>query len=464
MNAATAGAAAPPRRWAEAMLLVPALVIGIGAYAQVGLATDGSLPADFWAWSAVGVLLAVAAHVAVRLLAPRSDQVLLPVVVALNGLGLALIARLDVAEALRAAARGQPVPTPTAPSQLLWTVLGVALFVVVLVVVRDPRQLQRYTYTAMAVGLVLILLPLVPVLGVTINGASIWIRVAGMSFQPAEVGKIALIVFFAGYLVVTRDALAVARSRVLGIDLPRGRDLGPILVAWLVSLGVLVFENDLGTSLLFFALFVTMLYVATGRRGWIVIGALLFLAGSFAAYQLFGHVGARIDTWLDPFADASGAGFQNAQALYGMAEGGILGTGIGEGSPDLVPYANSDFIIATVGEELGLTGLMAVLVMYAVLVERGLRAALAARDVFGRLLATGLAVVLGLQVFIVVGGVTGLIPLTGLTTPFMSAGGSSLIANWMLIALLLRVGDAAASPAPAPVPIVDDALTEVVPR
>lgn len=453
-----------PRRLGEVALLVPALVIGAGAYAQVGWATTGALPADFWRWVAVGGLLSLVAHLAVRWLAPWSDQVLLPVVVALNGLGLALIYRLDVANAVRAGDLGKAVPTPTAPSQVLWTALGVALFVLVLAIVRDPRQLQRFTYTAMAVGLVLILLPLVPRLGVTINGASIWIRLGGLSFQPAEVGKLALIVFFAGYLVVKRDALAVARSRVLGIDLPRGRDLGPILVAWLVSLGVLVFENDLGTSLLFFALFVAMLYVATGRRGWIVIGTGLFLLGATVAAQLFGHVRTRIQTWLDPFADPSGAGFQNVQALYGMADGGILGTGIGQGSPDLVPYANSDFIIATVGEELGLTGLMAVLVLYAVLVERGVRAALAARDSFGRLLAFGLAFVLGLQVFIVVGGVTGLIPLTGLTTPFMSAGGSSLVANWMLVALLLRVSDTAVRPVPAPLPVGDEALTQVVRR
>ncbi len=460
----TSVAAGPrrPRRLGEIALLVLALGVGLGAYAQVGLAVDGRLPAHFAAIAAGAVVAVAAVHIAVRLLAPWSDQVLLPVALAINGLGLAMIHRLDVAEAARAAERGRPLPASTAPTQLLWTGLGLVLLIAVLLIVRDHRQLQRYTYTAMAVGLVLVVLPLVPGLGVTINGARIWIRVAGLSFQPAEAAKIALIVFFAGYLVVKRDALAVARTQVLGIDLPRGRDLGPILVAWLVSVAVLVFERDLGTSLLFFGLFVAMLYVATGRRGWVVVGTGLFVLGSTLAYFAEPHVRARVDVWLHPFTDPGGAGYQITQSLFGLADGGVLGTGIGQGTPDLVPYAKSDFIIATVGEELGLTGLMALLVLYAILVERGLRTALACRDVFGRLLACGLAFVMGLQVFVVVGGVTGLIPLTGLTTPFLAAGGSSLVANWIVIGLLLRTSDAAARPAPAPVPVSETALTQAV--
>jgi len=344
----------------------------------------------------------------------------------------------------------------------VWTGLGLVLMIVVLVVVRDHRVLQRYTYTAMVLGLGLVMLPLVPGLGVTINGARIWIHALGFSFQPAEMAKIVLIVFFAGYLVVKRDALAVARTQVLGIDVPRGRDTGPILVAWLVSVAVLVFQRDLGTSLLLFGLFVAMLYVATGRRGWVVIGTGLFVLGSTFAYYAFGHVRVRFDVWLHPFADPANTGYQLTQSLYGLADGGILGAGIGQGSPQLVPFAKSDFIVAAVGEELGLTGLTALLVLYAILVERGLRAALAARDVFGRLLACGLAFVMGLQVFIVVGGVTNLIPVTGLTTPFLAAGGSSLVANWMVIALLLRISDSAARPAPVPVPVSGTALTQVV--
>ena len=452
----------PPRRIGEICLLVLALAVGLGAYAQVGLTNGGHLPERFWLVAAAAAVAATLAHVAVRLLAPWSDQVLLPVAVAINGLGLAMIHRLDVADAVRAAQKNQPAPPSTAATQLVWTGLGLALMVVVLLVVRDHRVLQRYTYTAMVVGLALVVLPLVPGIGVTINGARIWIRALGFSFQPAEMAKIALIVFFAGYLVVKRDALAVARTQFLGIDVPRGRDLGPILVAWLISVAVLVFERDLGTSLLLFGLFVAMLYVATGRRGWVVIGTGLFLIGSTFAYYAFGHVRERVDVWLHPFADPGNTGYQVTQSLYGLSDGGILGAGIGQGTPDLVPYAKSDFIVSAVGEELGLTGLMALLVLYAILVERGLRAALAARDVFGRLLACGLAFVMGLQVFIVVGGVTNLIPVTGLTTPFLAAGGSSLVANWMVIALLLRVSDSAARPAPVPVPISGTAVTQVV--
>jgi cell division protein FtsW (lipid II flippase) len=452
-----------PRRGAELALLVLALAIGLGAYAQVDLANGGKLPPHFTAVAIGAAAAALAAHLGVRWLAPYSDQVLLPVALAINGLGLAMIHRLDVAAALKATTRHLPLPKATAPTQLVWTGLGLLLLFAVLLLVRDPRTLQRFTYTAMVIGLALLVLPLVPGLGVTINGARIWVRVGGLSFQPSEMAKIALTIFFAGYLVVKRDALAVARTRLLGIDVPRGRDLGPILVAWLVSVGVLVFEKDLGTSLLFFGLFVALLYVATGRRGWVVIGTALFLAGSTAAYYAFSHVRVRVDVWLHPFADAGGAGYQVTQSLYGLANGGVLGTGIGQGTPDLVPYAKSDFIIAAVGEELGLTGLMALLVMYAILVERGLRTALAAKDVFGRLLACGLAFVMGLQVFIVVGGVTNLIPLTGLTTPFLSAGGSSLIANWMVIGLLLRVSDNARRPAPVPVPITDTAMTVAIP-
>ncbi len=452
-----------PRRGAELVLLFIALAIGLLAYAQVGFANGGILPAHFVAFAIGATVAALGAHAMVRWLAPWSDQVLLPVSVAINGIGLAMIHRLDVAGNLAAIQRGQAQPRPTAPTQLVWTGLGLLLMVLVLVVVRDPRLLQRFTYTAMVIGLALLVLPLVPGLGVTINGARIWIRLAGLSFQPAEIAKVALIVFFAGYLVVKRDALAVARTQFLGVDVPRGRDLGPILVAWLVSVAVLVFEKDLGTSLLFFGLFVALLYVATGRRGWVVIGTFLFLAGSTAGYYAFGHVRVRVDVWLHPFADAQGAGYQVTQSLYGLADGGVLGTGIGQGTPQLVPFAKSDFIISAVGEELGLTGLMALLLLYAVLVERGLRTALAARDVFGRLVACGIAFVMAMQVFIVVGGVTNLIPLTGLTTPFLAAGGSSMIANWMVIGLLLRVSDSSRRPIPTAVPITDTAMTIVVP-
>ncbi len=451
-----------PYRLTELLLLIAAVAIGALAYAQVDLARSGEIPPGYWMWLGIGVGAVVAAHVTTQLMAPWSDQVLLPTVVALNGLGLALIYRLDLA-AIIDAASDNSIPSLAAQDQVIWTWLGVILFVAVLIVVREPRWLQRFTYTAMLVGLVLIVLPLVPRLGVTINQARIWIRVGNLSFQPAELAKIVLIIFFAGYLVMKRDVLSLARSRVLGIDLPRGRDLGPIVVAWLVSVGVLVFERDLGTSVLFFGLFVAMLYVATERVGWLVIGAVLAVLGIAMGYLLFGHVQTRFDIWLHPFSDPSGTGYQTVQALYGLADGGILGSGIAEGHPDLVPYASSDFIAATLGELLGVTGFMAMLVLYAVIVARGMAISLAARDPFGRLLAFGLAFALGLQVFVVIGGVTNLIPLTGLTTPFLSAGGSSLVANWALVALLLRVSDSGRRPTPTPMAI-DSADTQVIRR
>jgi len=316
----------------------------------------------------------------------------------------------------------------------------------------------------MLAGLVLLVLPLLPFIGSTINGARIWIRVAGFSFQPGELAKLALLVFFAGYLVVKRDVLALASRRILGIDLPRGRDLGPVVVAWLASLGVLVFERDLGTSLLFFGVFIAMLYVATERLSWLLIGLALFLFGSFLAWSSFSHVHQRVDIWLHAFAprNIDSDSYQLVQGLFGMGSGGLLGKGLGQGRPDIVPYAQTDFIVAAIGEELGLTGIMALLILYAIVVQRGLRTAISVRDSFGKLLATGLAFSLALQVFVVVGGVTRLIPLTGLTMPFLSYGGSSLVANWALIALLARISDAARRPAPPPAASMADAKTQVV--
>jgi cell division protein FtsW (lipid II flippase) len=312
-------------------------------------------------------------------------------------------------------------------------------------------------------GVVLLVLPLAPVIGATVNGATLWVRLAGFSFQPGEIAKILLTIFFAGYLTVKRDSLAFVRTKVMGVELPRGRDLGPLFVAWFVSLGILVFEKDLGTSLLFFGLFVSLLYVATQRRSWLVLGAVLFILGAVGAYFAFGHVRLRVDVWLHPFGDEAGSSYQIAQALYGFASGGMFGSGLGQGFPQLVPYAKSDFIIAAFGEELGLIGLMAMLVLYGIVVERGLRTAIACRDVFGTLLAAGLSISLGLQVFVVVGGVTKLIPLTGLTTPFLAQGGSSLIANWIAIGLLMRVSDTARRP-DTDVVALEDAPTQVVPR
>jgi cell division protein FtsW (lipid II flippase) len=298
-----------------------------------------------------------------------------------------------------------------------------------------------------------------------VNGAKLWIRLAGFSIQPGEFAKICLIVFFAAYLVDKRDVLALASRRVLGLELPRGRDLGPVLAMWGLSILVLVFERDLGSSLLLFGIFVVMLYVATERASWLVIGLGLFALGAFAAYHVFGHVRARVDVWLDPFAYRSSAGYQLVQSLFGLGTGGIFGAGLGAGRPDQVPVAKSDFIAAAIGEELGLFGLVAVIVLYLILVERGLRTSLIVRDAFGKLLAAGLAFAIAWQVFVVLGGVTGLLPLTGLTTPFLAYGGSSLVANFGLIAILVRISDAARrppTPHPAQPPRLGEAPTEVV--
>ncbi|MBA2310570.1 MAG: FtsW/RodA/SpoVE family cell cycle protein [Pseudonocardiales bacterium] len=458
------------RRGTELVLLVFSVAIAMAAYAAVGLAVDGVLPTGMLGYGGGLALLFGIAHVTLRRFAPYADPVLLPAVTVINGLGLAVIHRLDLAYADRAERLGRDIPSAAAPAQLTWTAVGVALFVVVLLLVRDHRILQRFTYTAMVAGLGLLLLPLLPLIGTTINGARIWIRVFGFSFQPGELAKLVLLVFFAGYLVVKRDVLALAGRRVLGVDLPRARDLGPVLVAWVASLGVLVFERDLGTSLLFFGVFIALLYVATERLSWLLIGVALFLSGAYVAWTLFGHVRERVDIWLHAFAprNIDDDSYQLVQGLFGMGTGGLLGKGLGRGRPEIVPYAQTDFIVAAIGEELGLTGLMALLVVYAIAVQRGLRTSIAVRDSFGKLLAAGLAFSVALQVFVVVGGVTRLIPLTGLTLPFLSYGGSSLVANYALVALLLRISNAARAPAPrrpAPPPApLADSKTVVVER
>lgn len=435
------------RRGAELFLLILALAVGVGAYAAVGLGVEGEVPADLVGYGGWLVALLVGAHVTIRFVAPYADPVLLPLVAALNGFGLAIIHRLDLAEK---AAGGKH---DYAQQQLVWMTLGVLLFVATLMVIRDHRVLQRFTYTSGLAAIVLLLLPMLPGIGRTINGARIWIHLGPFSFQPGEVAKVLLVIAFAGYLVLHRDALALAGRRVLFVDLPRGRDLGPILVTWLVSLGILIFQRDLGSSLLFFGLFLIMLYVATERPGWLVVGGLLFAGGAALAYQLFGHVRSRFDIWLNPF-EHYGAGtddraFQPVEAMFGMGWGGLIGRGFGEGSPDRVPFANSDFILASIGEELGLTAVIAVILVYGLIVERAFRTAVVSRDGFGKLLATGFGSVLALQVFVVIGGVTSLIPLTGLTTPFLSYGGSSLVANWVIVALLLRISDQARRPVPS---------------
>ncbi|MCL8026741.1 FtsW/RodA/SpoVE family cell cycle protein [Nocardioides bruguierae] len=445
-SAAAFGFVHRQRRGAELFLLLLALAVGLGAYAAVGIGMQGEIPADMLGYGGWLVALVLGSHVVVRLVAPYADPVLLPLVAALNGLGLAVIHRLDLSyEAVDATAG-------FAAKQLTWMTLGVVLFCLTLVLLRDHRILARFTYTSALAAVVLLLLPMLPVLGREVNGARIWIAVGPFSFQPGEVAKVLLVIAFAGYLVLHKDALALAGRRVLFLDLPRGRDFGPILVMWGISMMILVGQRDLGSSLLFFGLFLAMLYLATERPGWLVVGGGMFLTGAVLAFLFVSHVKTRVDVWLDPFAyygeGTNDTGYQPVEAQFGMAWGGLIGRGFGEGDPTRVPFAYSDFIMSSIGEELGLTAMIAVLLIYGLIVERALRIALISRDGFGKLLAAGLGSVFALQVFVVVGGVTGLIPLTGLTTPFLSYGGSSLVANWVIVALLLRVSDQARRPLP----------------
>ncbi len=448
------------RRGAELFLLVLALAVGIGAYAAVGLGLEGAVPADIVGYGGWLSALIVAAHVSVRIVAPYADPVLLPLVAALNGFGLAILRRLDITYA------ELDEPDTFARQQLTWMTLGVVLFIVTLVLLRDHRVLQRLTYTAGLVGIALLILPFLPVIGREINGARIWINVAGFSFQPGEVAKVMLVIAFAGYLVLHRDALALAGRRVVFVDLPRGRDLGPIMAMFGISMMILVLQNDLGSSLLFFGLFLAMLYVATERPGWLVVGAGLFAAGALAAYTFVGNVQNRFDIWLHPLDYYPGVSYQPVEATFGMGWGGLIGRGLGNGFPERVPFAYSDYILSTIGEELGLTAVMAIVLCYGLIVERALRIALISRDGFGKLMAVGLGAIVALQVFVVIGGVTGLIPLTGLTTPFLSYGGSSLVANWVIIALLLRISDQARRPVPRMDPVdesgADSEHTQVV--
>ena len=443
------------RRGAELFLLLFALVLCLGAYAQVDLNVAGALSDRFPYLAAGWTVMVLLAHCAVRWRLPYADPVILPCVVLLNGLGVAMIHRIDLINS---------PPLDGARTQMVWTALGIVMFVLCATVLRDHRPLQGYTYTLGLVGLVLLLLPLVPGLGTEKFGAQIWIEVGPYSFQPAEAAKVVLAIAFASYLVEKRDVLALAGYRVLGIDLPRARDLGPILVVWVVSLLILIWQRDLGTSLLFFGMFVMMLYVSTQRAGWAVLGTLLFAGGAYFAYLMFDHVKIRVGAWLDPFADYDRY-FQVINAQFGLAWGGLLGTGLGEGRPGLTPLARSDFIAAAVGEELGMTGLFAVIMVYGLVVARGLRTALQCRDPFGKLLASGLAFALALQVFTIVGGVTRLLPLTGLTTPFMSQGGSSLVSNWIVVGLLMVISHHARRPVATAMEIDPDSeATQLVRR
>ncbi|MBL1067423.1 FtsW/RodA/SpoVE family cell cycle protein [Streptomyces sp. 7-21] len=432
------------RRRAELLLTLFALAIGALGHAAAWLAMTGRLPGGFAAHTAALSALALLAHLAVRFLAPHADPVILPVAVLLTALGLVLIDRLDQDYATHYRA------PPAAPDQAAWTVVGVAVLITTLLVLRHHRVLQRYTYLGMAAGMLALMAP--AFFGADLYGAKRWVTIGALSVQPGEFVKVMIVIFFASYLMAHRDALALTGRRFLGLNLPRGRNAGPVLLVWAVSLVVLFYERDLGTSLIFFSVFIVMLYIATRRTGWVVLGFLLAAAGTAVVAATQPHVKGRVQAWLDPMAaflppEQRPPGLvsdQAAQALFALGSGGLTGTGLGEGHSYLINFAGrSDFIFAAVGEELGLAGTTAVLLLYALLVWRGMSTALRVTDPFGKLLASGLATVVALQVFLIAGGVTGLIPLTGKALPFLSQGGSAAVANWLLVALLLRVSDAA---------------------
>lgn len=456
------------RRNVELLLLGFAVIITTVSLLLVEASQEQKITLDLAKYALAYTGLFLIAHLAIRRYAPYADPLLLPIVALLNGLGLVLIHRLDLADEQTALYNGVEAPSPDANQQVMWTALAITGFVLLLVFLKDYRLMARFSYTLGLAGLVFLAIPaILPAKFSSVNGAKIWIRLPGFSIQPGEFAKILLIIFFASVLVAKRDLFTSAGKHFLGMDFPRARDLGPILLAWIVSVGVLVFETDLGTSLLLFSTVLVMLYIATERVGWLVIGGGLLAIGFSFAYKMFGHVRVRVDTWLDPLGDYANTGYQISQSLFGLATGGIAGTGLGSGRPNQVPFAKTDFIIATIGEELGLIGLAAVLMLFLLLIVRGLRTALAVRDSFGKLLAAGLSFTIAIQIFVVVGGVTKLIPLTGLTTPFMSYGGSSLLANYLLLAILVRISDAARAPVvtkkKGPPPIAD-ANTEMMPR
>ncbi len=422
----------------ELFLLIVACGINAAAVVLVQLGALGHLDLTL-VYLGVGLsALVIGTHIVLRFLAPQADPFLLPIATVLNGLGIAEIYRIDIHY-------GDSGWDSAGLKQIAWSAIAIVCALVVVIVIRNHRILQRYTYIFGFAALVLLLLPMLPGIGREIYGARVWIGIGPFSFQPGEIAKLCLAIFFAGYLVQARDSLSAVGKKILGVRFPRARDLGPILIVWIMSMAVIVFQRDLGTGLLIFGLFLVMIYVATSRISWVILGVLLIVGGAIVASQVLAYVHDRFENWLNPFAqnvyDAQGGSFQLVQGLFGLAHGGLIGTGLGQGQPWITPVSQSDYIIASIGEELGLAGLFAIFALYLVFVARGLRIGFAGQDDFGKLLAVGLSFTLALQCFIVIGGVTRVIPLTGLTTPFLAAGGSSLVANWIIVALLLRLSD-----------------------
>jgi peptidoglycan glycosyltransferase len=416
----------PARRRTELGLIVLAVVLTGGFYALTGEGKAGSLPANIGPFLGVIFALLLIGHVAMRRLAPEGDPILLPVAGLLNGLGYVFIARLSNSQA---------------SAQALWSTIGMAAFVLTLVVVKRARDLARYRYTFAFVGLGLLLLPLVPHFGEDINGARLWVHIGSHEFQPGELAKLALAVFFAAALTERADQLSHGTRRIGRMLVVDPRYLAPIVLAWGLSLLIFLAEDDLGSSFLFFALFVAMLWVATNRAFYLALGTGLFAGGAAFALSAVGHAQSRVQSWLHPFAHADTTGYQIVQGIFAIANGGVFGTGPGQSNAAVIPEASSDMIFAVVTEEIGLVGATALLLGYLLVVGTGLRIAIRCDNAFEKLLATGLSVVIGVETFVIVGGVTRLIPLTGITLPFVAYGGSALISNYILLALLLRISD-----------------------
>lgn len=437
MSARRGGGPSQRRRNAELVLLVLAAAVVVLNYVALGISIEGDVPADLALYGGGLLVLAAGAHLVLRFFAPAADPVLLPAAFVLNGLGVVMVRRIDLALAI-----GRDEFTPFAPAQALWTLVSVAAFCALIVALRDHRLLDQYRYLFGVGAVVLLLLPSLPFIGREINGARIWLDLGLFSFQPGELAKIGLAIFFAAYLAEKRELLATAVSRLGPVRLPPVRSFGPVAVVWVASLLVLIFQRDLGLSLLLFGMFLVLLYVATERGLYLLGGLALFAVGGFLAYQVFGHVRQRIDIWLDPFADYQGEGYQLVQSLFAMGDGGVFGVGLGQGRPDFIPFVNTDFIFSAFAEELGLLGATALLLCYFLIAGRAFSIAVRCRDEFGTLLAACLGIVFSLQTFVIVGGVTTLIPLSGMTLPLMSYGGSALLSNYLLIAVLLRVSAA----------------------
>lgn len=425
------------RRNTELLLLAVAAAVVVLAYVTLGFAVGEEAPADLPLYGGGLIGVAIVAHLTMRRFAPRAEPTLLPVAFVLNGLGVVMVRRIDVALQI-----GRDTYSPAAPLQAMWTLVGVAAFCGVIVALRDHRVLDQYRYLFGIGSLVLLILPSLPLIGREVNGAQIWLNLGAFSFQPGELAKIGLAIFFAAYLAEKRQLLATATSRLGPLRMPPLRSFGPVALVWAVSLLVLITQRDLGLSLLLFGMFLLLLYVATERSLYLIGGAGLFALGAMAAYSVFAHFRQRVEIWLDPFADYSGDGFQLVQSLFAMGDGGVFGVGLGQGRPDFIPFVHTDFIFSAFAEELGLIGATAILLCYFLLVGRAFGIALRCRDEFGTLLASCLGIVFGLQVFVIIGGVTGLIPLSGMTLPFASYGGSALVSNYLLVALLLRVSAA----------------------